>query len=67
VDAGNRAELREELAHLRVLYLDAIDELAMAFGVPQAMKTKEDVERTVMVPKDMIPPLKHREQEQLYF
>jgi hypothetical protein len=67
VDAENRVELREELAHLRLLYFETIDELAMGFGIQQAMRTKEDVERTVSVPRDMMPPLKARENEQLYF
>jgi hypothetical protein len=67
VDADNRAELREELAHLRALYLDTVDEMAMAFGVQQAMQAKEAVEHTVTVPMDMMPPLKTRESEQLYF
>jgi hypothetical protein len=67
VDQENRAELRHELKHLRALYLETIDELAMNFGVQQAMDAKKEVERTVEVPRDMMPPLKTRENEQLYF
>jgi hypothetical protein len=67
VDLDNLAELRTELAHLRALYFDKIDEMAMIFGIKQALATKESVERTVTVPKDMMPPMKKKEQEQLYF
>jgi hypothetical protein len=67
LDKENLIELREELADLRVLYFDKIDEIAMTFGVQQAMQTKDTVERNVTVPKDMMPPMKPREQEQLYF
>lgn len=63
----NLAELRDELADLRVLYFDKIDEIAMTFGVQQAIETKDTVERNVTVPKDMMPPMKPKEQEQLYF
>jgi hypothetical protein len=49
-----RAELRADLAQLRKHYEDKIDEIAMTFGVDQAMKAKEEVERTVIVPYDVI-------------
>jgi hypothetical protein len=45
------AELRTELAHLRALYLEKIDDTAMTFGVQQAIETKETVERTVAPPR----------------
>jgi hypothetical protein len=48
-----RAELRADLALLRKHYGDKIDEIAVTFGVEQAMKAKEDVERTVVVPREM--------------
>lgn len=67
IDAENRAELRDELAHLRALYLDTIDELAMTFGVQQAMDAKAETERTVEVPRDMMPPMMVCEDEQLHF
>jgi hypothetical protein len=63
----NRAELHEELAHLRALYFDTVDELAMAFGVQRAMDAKAEVERTVEVPRGMMPPMRIQEDEQLYF
>ncbi len=49
-----RAELRTELAQLRKHYSDKIDEIAMTYGVAKAMKAKEDVERSVVVPRDMV-------------
>ncbi len=49
-----RAELRADLAQLRRHYSDKIDEIAMTFGVDQAMKAQEEVERTVVVPRDIV-------------
>jgi hypothetical protein len=49
----HRAELRADLVLLRKHYSDKIDEIAMTFGVEQAMKAKEEVERTVVVPRDI--------------
>jgi|HubBroStandDraft_5_1064220.scaffolds.fasta_scaffold19055_2 hypothetical protein len=67
VDEENRAELCHELARLRSLYFDTIDEMAMTFSVQQAMDAQNEVERTVEVPCDMMPPLATREDEQLFF
>ena len=54
-----RAELREELALLRRHYGDKVDEIAMTFGVQQAIKTQNQVERTVVVPRNLKPlPMK---------
>jgi hypothetical protein len=50
---GRRAELREELAILRKHYGDRIDDIAMTFGVEAAMHAKDEVERTVVVPRDL--------------
>ena len=47
-----RGELRADLALLRKHYSNKIDEIAMTFGVAQAMKAKEEVERTVVVPRE---------------
>lgn len=51
-DPERRGELRAELAELRRLYFDEIDEIAMHFGVQQAMDAKEEVERNVVLPRD---------------
>ena len=48
----HRAELRADLAILRKHYGDKIDDIAMTFGVEQAMKAQREVERTVVVPRD---------------
>ena len=50
-----RAELRADLKLLRRQYGNKIDEIAMTFGVKEAMKAKDHVERTVVVPHDMRP------------
>ena len=51
-DAERRGELRAELADLRKFYFDEIDEIAMTFGVQQAMDAKNEVERNVILPRD---------------
>ncbi|MGB7266059.1 MAG: hypothetical protein WBC92_11140 [Terracidiphilus sp.] len=48
-----RAQLREELVLLRKHYGDKIDEIAMTYGVAQAMKAKKEVERTVVLPREI--------------
>jgi hypothetical protein len=67
MDEANLDELRDELALLRSRYHKKVDELAMTFGVQQAMDTKQTVERSVAVPRNMMPPLRWQEPEQLYF
>ena len=54
-DAEHRADLREDLEILRNHYGDKLDELAMTFGIDQAVKIKEHIERTVIVPREYIP------------
>lgn len=53
--AEQRSELRADLSLLRRHYGDKIDEIAMTFGVNEAMKAKDYVERTVVVPRNMKP------------
>ena len=62
-DPDQRAELRADLSLLRRHYGDKLDELAMTFGVGAAMKAKDNVERTVVVPRDMKPLAIYREEE----
>lgn len=50
-DMERRDDLRRELARLRGLYFERIDEMAMTFGVQQAMDAKDEVERRVFVPR----------------
>jgi hypothetical protein len=49
-DAQRREELRIELNDLRKRYLDKVDQIAMVFGVAEAMQAKEEVERNVTLP-----------------
>jgi hypothetical protein len=49
-DQQRREELRFELEDLRARYADKIDQIAMTFGVAQAMQAKEEVERNVTMP-----------------
>jgi hypothetical protein len=63
-DPEQRAELRADLSLLRRHFDDKIDEIAMTFGVEEAMKTKDQVERTVVVPRDL-KPLKIRRYERV--
>jgi predicted metal-dependent hydrolase len=46
-DQRCRRELRVDLENLRWRYFEKIDHIAMAFGVAQAMKAKDEVERRV--------------------
>ena len=62
-----RGELRAELSILRSLYLNQIDDIAMAFGVQEAMDLKDEVERTVTVPKEMSLSEMPIETDELYF
>jgi hypothetical protein len=56
--SGNaRTELRDELRQLRARYSDKIDEIAMNYGVQAAIEAQDGVEREVVVPKNMAPPL----------
>jgi hypothetical protein len=54
-DPQQRAELRGDLLLLRRHYGDKIDEMAMTFGVEEAMKATDTVERSVVVPRDLKP------------
>ncbi len=55
-DAERRMELHTELARLRTHYFEKIDEMAMTFGVQQAMDAKEMVEHQVFVPRGAALP-----------
>lgn len=57
-----RAELRADLALLHRHYDDKIDDIAMTFGVEEALKAKVEVERTVMVPRNF-KPLEFRDED----
>jgi hypothetical protein len=63
-DPQQRAELRADLSLLRRHFGDKIDEIAMTFGVEEAMKAKDTVERTVAVPRDL-KPLKIQRREEV--
>ena len=67
VDEERRNELRSELGGLRRHYSQKIDEIAMTFGVKNAIKAKAEVERTVALPLGMKPLLPFAEDDQLYF
>lgn len=66
-DLERRKELRAELADLRRDYYDKVDEIAMAFSVAQAMKTKAEVERTVVLPREVRPAEPARVDDGLHF
>ena len=51
VDAERRNEWRDELKGLRRHYSEKIDEIAMTFGVQNAMTAKENVERAIAGPQ----------------
>jgi hypothetical protein len=49
--AKRRAQLRSDLAQLRTSYSQKIDQIAMTFGIQQAMEAKEHVEHRITVPR----------------
>lgn len=51
-----RLKLRRDLARLRRQYTDQIDQIAMTFGVQQAIEAQEYIERTVKVPRGIHVP-----------
>lgn len=63
-DSRNRAALRDDLAQIRALYSSKIDEIAMAFGVQQALDAQNHVERNVIVPQSArMPGAPHEEDD----
>jgi hypothetical protein len=56
-------DLRARLVRLRRQYSDKIDEIAMAFGVQFALDAKDEVERSVIVPKGISLPVETRDEE----
>lgn len=66
-DAERRTELRTELADLRHLYFEKLDQIAMTFGVGPAMKAKEDVERKFKTSREIEPAMVPIDRGQLYF
>lgn len=50
-DVARRNEMRADLKTLRRQYSEKIDQIAMNFGIQCAMDAKEEVERSVFVPK----------------
>ena len=66
-DPERRKELRAELVDLRRLYYDKIDEVAMTFGVAQAIRTKAEVEHHVILPPEIRLTEPARVDDGLYF
>jgi hypothetical protein len=48
-----RQDLQAELERLRFQYYGVIDEIAITFGVSQAMETLKTIERTVRLPREL--------------
>ncbi len=58
--------MRNDLVWLRAQYFDMIDEIAMGYGVQQAMDAKKQVESEVTVPREW-PQMATEEAEQAWF
>jgi hypothetical protein len=56
VQSERKAQLQDDLVQLRQRYSEKIDEIAMTFGVAQAMEAQTDVEKNVTVPRGVKPP-----------
>ena len=54
-------------AHLRTLFSVKIDQIAMTFGVQNAMDAQAEVERNVTIPKPTKPPAKPAQYQRHYF
>lgn len=67
IDPRRRKELHRELETLRWRYFEKIDHIAMAFGVVQAIKAKDEVERRVTLPLRERLPLLVGEEDGLSF
>ena len=59
-----RKVLRGDLARLNKQYSDKIDEIAMRFGVQQAMKAQKEVEHRVQLPAHIAPSPRIRDRRQ---
>ena len=55
VDREERSVMRSDLLRLRKQYSDKIDEIAMSFGVQQAMNAQREVEHSIHVPAEIRP------------
>jgi hypothetical protein len=64
-DQERRNELRAKLVSLRRKYSNKIDDIAMTFGIQRAMNAKEEVERTVTIPRGMDLPMTLEEDNDL--
>jgi hypothetical protein len=62
-----REQLGMELVRLRKQYSDKIDEIAMQHSVQAAMDAKDDVERTVTVPRTARLPMRPEPGIQVWF
>ncbi len=60
VDAERRARFRADLVRLHREYFAEVDEIAMRYGVQQAMDAQMMVERTVTVPDNIGPAIEPR-------
>ena len=67
IEPERRLKLRRDLGRLRRQYTDKIDEIAMGFGVQQAMDAKDLVEKTVKVPRGIHLPEARADGEQGWF
>jgi molecular chaperone DnaK (HSP70) len=66
-DTERRTELRTELSNLRHLYFEKLDQIAMTFGVEQAMKAKEEVEGNFKTSREIKPAMTPSDAGPLYF
>jgi len=55
--------MNRDLARLRREYSVLVDDIAMSFGITEAMEAQEDVERNVVVPKGIKPPARREIEE----
>ena len=66
-DSRNSAALRNDHTQIRSLYSEKIDEIAMTFGIQQALDAQDYVERNVVVPQSARMPGMQHEEDDLEF
>lgn len=63
IGPDRRKLMGRDLERLRREYLGLIDEIAMNFGVREAMAAQEEVEHEVVVPRGINPPATQEEED----
>jgi hypothetical protein len=64
VSSERRAQLRADLSNLRAIYYDKIDEIAMTFGIQEALDARKSAARAAALPLETHLSARRNETEQ---